>query len=252
MRADALALPFEDGAFDRLFTEPLLRAPRRGRRGGSCRGAARRGGARRRRLGRGGAGSVRAWTAALGAERYSLEATARSWRRCCERCRSTRRERTRSASSGGGERAPRRARWFVVVRPRTALTRPRARRTARSPRSSATTAAAAPASRPATRSSRCRSLEGRPASARTSSARRPGSSRARSAGPWRGRAGQTLRRWLEIDEDEFYATFYCAVGHALLPGPRAVRPRRPHADAARAGALRVLARLGAASCSGRG
>jgi uracil-DNA glycosylase family 4 len=28
--------------------------------------------------------------------------------------------------------------------------------------------------------------------------------------PWRGRAGQTLRRWLELDEDEFYATFYCA------------------------------------------
>jgi len=28
--------------------------------------------------------------------------------------------------------------------------------------------------------------------------------------PWRGRAGQTLRRWLAMDEDEFYATFYCA------------------------------------------
>ncbi len=28
--------------------------------------------------------------------------------------------------------------------------------------------------------------------------------------PWRGRAGQTLRRWLELDEDTFYATFYCA------------------------------------------
>ena len=36
------------------------------------------------------------------------------------------------------------------------------------------------------------------------------------------------------------------VGHALLPGPGAERPRRPHADAARAGALRVLARVGAA------
>jgi uracil-DNA glycosylase len=28
--------------------------------------------------------------------------------------------------------------------------------------------------------------------------------------PWRGRAGATLRRWLELDEDAFYATFYCA------------------------------------------
>ena len=28
--------------------------------------------------------------------------------------------------------------------------------------------------------------------------------------PWRGRAGRTLRRWLELDEDAFYATFYCA------------------------------------------
>ena len=28
--------------------------------------------------------------------------------------------------------------------------------------------------------------------------------------PWRGRAGQTLRRWLQMDEDEFYGTFYCA------------------------------------------
>src|SRR5918999_5155300 len=25
--------------------------------------------------------------------------------------------------------------------------------------------------------------------------------------PWRGRAGRTLRRWLEMEEDEFYATF---------------------------------------------
>ena len=36
------------------------------------------------------------------------------------------------------------------------------------------------------------------------------------------------------------------LGDALLPGPRAVRARRPHADARGAGALRVLARLGAA------
>jgi uracil-DNA glycosylase len=36
--------------------------------------------------------------------------------------------------------------------------------------------------------------------------------------PWRGRAGQTLRRWLELGEDEFYATFYCASATRCYPG----------------------------------
>jgi uracil-DNA glycosylase len=36
--------------------------------------------------------------------------------------------------------------------------------------------------------------------------------------PWRGRAGQTLRRWLELDEDEFYAAFYCASVTRCYPG----------------------------------
>lgn len=36
--------------------------------------------------------------------------------------------------------------------------------------------------------------------------------------PWRGRAGQTLRRWLEMDEAEFYATFYCASVTRCYPG----------------------------------
>ncbi len=36
--------------------------------------------------------------------------------------------------------------------------------------------------------------------------------------PWRGRAGQTLRRWLELDEEEFYATFYCASITRCYPG----------------------------------
>jgi uracil-DNA glycosylase len=36
--------------------------------------------------------------------------------------------------------------------------------------------------------------------------------------PWRGRAGQTLRRWLELDEAEFYATFYCASVTRCYPG----------------------------------
>jgi uracil-DNA glycosylase len=36
--------------------------------------------------------------------------------------------------------------------------------------------------------------------------------------PWRGRAGETLRRWLRMDEDEFYATFYCASVTRCFPG----------------------------------
>jgi uracil-DNA glycosylase len=36
--------------------------------------------------------------------------------------------------------------------------------------------------------------------------------------PWRGRAGITLRRWLAMDEDEFYATFYCASVTRCFPG----------------------------------
>lgn len=36
--------------------------------------------------------------------------------------------------------------------------------------------------------------------------------------PWRGRAGRTLRRWLELDEEEFYAFFYCASVTRCYPG----------------------------------
>jgi uracil-DNA glycosylase family 4 len=36
--------------------------------------------------------------------------------------------------------------------------------------------------------------------------------------PWRGRAGQSLRRWLELDEEAFYATFYCASVTRCYPG----------------------------------
>jgi uracil-DNA glycosylase len=36
--------------------------------------------------------------------------------------------------------------------------------------------------------------------------------------PWRGRAGKTLRRWLDLDEEEFYATFYCASVTRCYPG----------------------------------
>ena len=36
--------------------------------------------------------------------------------------------------------------------------------------------------------------------------------------PWRGRAGRTLRGWLALEEDEFYATFYCASVTRCYPG----------------------------------
>jgi uracil-DNA glycosylase len=36
--------------------------------------------------------------------------------------------------------------------------------------------------------------------------------------PWRGRAGRTLRRWLELDEEAFYETFYCASITRCYPG----------------------------------
>jgi uracil-DNA glycosylase len=36
--------------------------------------------------------------------------------------------------------------------------------------------------------------------------------------PWRGRAGQTLRRWFAMEEDEFYETFYCASVTRCYPG----------------------------------
>jgi uracil-DNA glycosylase len=45
--------------------------------------------------------------------------------------------------------------------------------------------------------------------------------------PWRGRAGQTLRRWLALDEDEFYATFYCSSVTRCYPGRAARGDRTP-------------------------
>jgi uracil-DNA glycosylase len=50
--------------------------------------------------------------------------------------------------------------------------------------------------------------------------------------PWRGRAGRTLRRWLELDDEEFYATFYCAsitrCYPGKAPGGRGDRTPTPH------------------------
>ena len=45
--------------------------------------------------------------------------------------------------------------------------------------------------------------------------------------PWRGRAGQTLRRWLALDEDAFYETFYCASVTRCYPGRAARGDRTP-------------------------
>jgi uracil-DNA glycosylase family 4 len=36
--------------------------------------------------------------------------------------------------------------------------------------------------------------------------------------PWRGRAGATLRRWLELEDDELYERFYCASVTRCYPG----------------------------------
>jgi uracil-DNA glycosylase len=36
--------------------------------------------------------------------------------------------------------------------------------------------------------------------------------------PWRGRAGQTLRRWLQLEGDELYRRFYCASVTRCYPG----------------------------------
>jgi uracil-DNA glycosylase len=36
--------------------------------------------------------------------------------------------------------------------------------------------------------------------------------------PWRGRAGRTLRRWLELEEEDFYRVFHCASVTRCYPG----------------------------------
>jgi uracil-DNA glycosylase len=46
----------------------------------------------------------------------------------------------------------------------------------------------------------------------------PGAIEGEERRPWRGRAGITLRRWLAMDEAEFYETFYCASVTRCFPG----------------------------------
>lgn len=47
----------------------------------------------------------------------------------------------------------------------------------------------------------------------------PGRVEAETGLPWQGRAGRTLRRWLRLDEETFFATFYCASVTRCYPGP---------------------------------
>ena len=69
--------------------------------------------------------------------------------------------------------------------------------------------------------------------------------------PWRGRAGQTLRRWLELDGDELYETFYCASVTRCYPGRAAVRPRRPHARRRASRSSASSGATGSSSCCAR-
>jgi uracil-DNA glycosylase family 4 len=46
----------------------------------------------------------------------------------------------------------------------------------------------------------------------------PGIVEGRERRPWRGRAGIMLRRWLAMEEEEFYETFYCASVTRCFPG----------------------------------
>ena len=49
----------------------------------------------------------------------------------------------------------------------------------------------------------------------------PGRVEAATGRPWQGRAGRTLRRWLALEEEEFFARFYCASVTRCYPGPSA-------------------------------
>jgi uracil-DNA glycosylase family 4 len=61
-------------------------------------------------------------------------------------------------------------------------------------------------------------LEGHPGQQAFIFGQAPGIVEADELRPWRGRAGQTLRRWLDMDEEAFYATFYCASVTRCYPG----------------------------------
>jgi uracil-DNA glycosylase family 4 len=74
-------------------------------------------------------------------------------------------------------------------------------------------------------------FEGRPGQRALIVGQAPGVLEGEERRPWRGRAGQTLRRWLELDEEAFYDTFYCASVTRCYPGKhpsgRGDRPPTP-------------------------
>jgi uracil-DNA glycosylase len=74
-------------------------------------------------------------------------------------------------------------------------------------------------------------IEGRPDQRAMIVGQAPGIVEAEERRPWRGRAGRTLRRWLELDEEEFYETFYCVSVTRCYPGRhpsgRGDRPATP-------------------------
>ena len=74
-------------------------------------------------------------------------------------------------------------------------------------------------------------LEGRPGQKAMIVGQAPGVVEAEEGRPWRGRAGQTLRRWLELDEEQFYGLFYCVSVTRCYPGRypsgRGDRPATP-------------------------
>jgi uracil-DNA glycosylase len=47
----------------------------------------------------------------------------------------------------------------------------------------------------------------------------PGRVEAETGLPWQGPAGRTLRRWLRLDEETFFRSFYCASVTRCFPGP---------------------------------
>jgi uracil-DNA glycosylase len=61
-------------------------------------------------------------------------------------------------------------------------------------------------------------FEGRPGQRAYMLGQAPGVVEGEEGRPWRGRAGRTLRAWLGLDEQAFYATFYCASITRCYPG----------------------------------
>jgi uracil-DNA glycosylase len=61
-------------------------------------------------------------------------------------------------------------------------------------------------------------FEGRPGQQAYLLGQAPGLAEGEEGRPWRGRAGKTLRRWLQLDEEAFYAAFYCASVTRCYPG----------------------------------